>query len=212
MLLVVTKRNVRHHRRSMEQAYRLRHRVFVEQLGWEALRRPDGREVDQFDTEDAIHLLMLEGDEVAGYSRLLPATGPTLLRDVYPHLAFLPAPSDPSTMEWTRYAIDPRWRGERAIDNVGSRLLCAVLAYAFQQGVERLSMQTDPIWIARFNDLGFAVDPLGLPTELDGAPVIAMTVALTKPGLDKCRRLLRLRDEPAIRDRSTPVAPPRLLQ
>ena len=37
MIYIVTPENEHHYRDEMEQAFRLRHRVFVEQMGWRAL-------------------------------------------------------------------------------------------------------------------------------------------------------------------------------
>ncbi|TJX58638.1 MAG: GNAT family N-acetyltransferase, partial [Mesorhizobium sp.] len=38
-----------------EAVHRLRYQIFVEEMGWEDLRRPDGFEVDQFDHDEAVH-------------------------------------------------------------------------------------------------------------------------------------------------------------
>ena len=185
---LATKRN----ERLFEEAYRLRHRVFVEQKQWEALRRPDGREIDQFDTEDAINIFGVENSKVVGYSRLLPTTKPNLLSEVYPWLAYRPIPSSPSIYEWTRYCVEPEKRGERAIDSLGSALLYGVMAYAFNEGIEALSMQTEPNWVIRMGSFGFGVDALGIPQPIDGEDVIALTVTLSERGLAKCRRMLRV--------------------
>jgi acyl-homoserine lactone synthase len=205
--LLVTAQNSRKHRELLEQAYRLRHRVFVDEMGWEAIRRTDGREVDKFDTPDATHILALQNDNVVGYSRLLPTTKPNLLSEVYPHLAHLPIPCDPSIYEWTRYCVEPKKRGERSIDNVGSALLHAVMSYAFYEGIEKLSMQTDPIWLTRMADFGFEVDPLGLPTDVGGSQVVAMTVTLSARGLTKCGRVLRLRGSKTVNSPQVPTLP-----
>src|SRR5690606_35410064 len=50
----------RRSRELLEAHYRLRHRIFVELQGWEALRRADGRDVDRFDNADATHLLLTD--------------------------------------------------------------------------------------------------------------------------------------------------------
>ena len=49
MIHIVTAENIQSYTAAMEQAYRLRHAVFVEEMGWNDLKRPDGREIDQFD-------------------------------------------------------------------------------------------------------------------------------------------------------------------
>ena len=77
MIHVVTAENIASYRDAMEQAYRLRHDVFVDELGWSDLKREDGREIDQFDDSRAVHMLCIEGDRVLGYQRLLPARSET---------------------------------------------------------------------------------------------------------------------------------------
>jgi acyl-homoserine lactone synthase len=42
---------------AIEQHHRIRHDIYVGERRWMELARPDGREVDQFDTDDAVYLL-----------------------------------------------------------------------------------------------------------------------------------------------------------
>lgn len=192
MLHVVNAGNASLYKSELRQAHRLRHRVFVEERHWEALRKPNGHETDQFDTPAAIHVMAIDSGAVVGYSRLLPTIEPHLLSNVYPNLANRPIPRGSDIFEWTRYCVAPERRGGSAIGNVGSRLLYGVLEYSFREGIKWLTMETDPIWITRFFDFGFEVEPLGLPQELDREPVVALAVGLSERAVTKCRRLLRL--------------------
>jgi len=193
MVHIVNAGNASLYAQELRQAQRLRHRVFVEERHWEALRKPDGLEVDQFDTSSAIHILAVDRNAVVGYSRLLPTVEPHLLSEVYPHLAQRQIPRAADVFEWTRYCVAPEKRGETAIGNIGSRLLYGVLEYAFNSGMSHLTMQTDPIWTTRFFDFGFDVEPLGLPVMLDGEPVVALAIGLSAKAIGRCRRLLRVR-------------------
>ena len=92
MIYIVTAENEYHYRDEMEQAYRLRHKIFVEEMGWTDLAKPDGREIDQFDTKHAVHMLYIEHGKVLGYQRLLPSTRPHLLSDVTPELCEVERP------------------------------------------------------------------------------------------------------------------------
>jgi acyl-homoserine lactone synthase len=204
MVHIVNAGNSSRYLEELRQAQRLRHRVFVEERNWKALRKPDGHEVDQFDTPSAINILAIEGSAVVGYSRLLSTLEPHLLSDVYPHLAQRRAPQAPDVFEWTRYCVAPEKRGETAIGNVGSRLLYGVLDYAFNEGMSSLTMQTDPIWATRFFDFGFEVEPLGLPVVLDGEPVVALAIGLSARAIDRCRRLLRVKSS-TTESRGTPL-------
>lgn len=87
---VVRHDNSHRYRKELDQYFRGRYDVFVREQGWKDLERPDGRDIDQFDTEDAIHLLAIEGSQVIGGFRFNPSTGPTLLNQVFPELSLMP--------------------------------------------------------------------------------------------------------------------------
>src|ERR1700744_2144378 len=105
MLHMVDADNIHEYQAEMDQAYRLRHRVFVEERGWADLARSDGREIDQFDTPDAVHMLYIDEGAVIGYQRMLPSQKPHLLSDVMPYLCEDARPVGPSIWEWTRYCV-----------------------------------------------------------------------------------------------------------
>lgn len=85
-----------------------RHKVFVERLHWEipGVRQDATSEWDEFDGTNTVHLVALSGGgEVCGCARLMPTTGPYLLRNVFPELAGPgPLPSSPSIWEMSRFA------------------------------------------------------------------------------------------------------------
>jgi acyl homoserine lactone synthase len=68
------------------EMHRLRHRVFKERLDWDVLASGD-MEIDEFDALHPAYLLQRAYDgRVQGCVRLLPSTGPTMLRDAFPIL------------------------------------------------------------------------------------------------------------------------------
>jgi acyl-homoserine lactone synthase len=110
------------------RVFALRHRVFVDELGWEAIRNSDGLETDLFDTDNAVHFLVFqtvsnepyqsittsrdpfEHLKLAAYSRLLETTRPHLLSDVYPYLLndrISSPPRGKHIWEWTRTTVVP---------------------------------------------------------------------------------------------------------
>ena len=96
----------RRSRELLEPHYRLRHRIFVELQGWEALRRADGRDVDRFDNADATHLLLTDGGTLVGGSRLPPLDRPNLLQTVFSGLVQGAFPADPSLgADWPRFSV-----------------------------------------------------------------------------------------------------------
>ena len=70
----------------LAEMHRLRYRIFKERLGWDVQVSGD-MEVDEFDACRPVYLLQRDDDgRVQGCVRLLPTTGPTMLRDTFPAL------------------------------------------------------------------------------------------------------------------------------
>lgn len=72
------------HQPLLAQMYRLRARVFSEELGWE-VSTSDGQEKDYYDSCNPVYLIWSDRTrrKLYGSLRLLPTTGPTLLYDVF---------------------------------------------------------------------------------------------------------------------------------
>jgi acyl-homoserine lactone synthase len=134
----------------MEQALRLRHKVFVDEMKWEDLRKEDERETDQFDDEHAIHMFAMEGETVIGYQRMLPTTRPHLLSHVMPELCETENPKGPNIWEWTRFCVENtrRERG-RALSPTANHLVSAIVEWGLRSGVDRIIMEMDPPWLER---------------------------------------------------------------
>jgi acyl-homoserine lactone synthase len=114
----------------LERNYRLPHTAFVDLQAWEAMRRPDASDIDAFDTADATHLLLTDGDEPVGGSRLTPLDQPSLLQTVFPGLVQedLPAPPSHGADRTRFYArIDRREGRRRALESAA--LFCAMTEY-----------------------------------------------------------------------------------
>jgi len=71
----------------MDAMFRNRAEVFSERLGWEVTVK-DGYERDTFDDANPLYLIAVDPhtNEYWGSLRLLPTTGPNMLRDVFPFL------------------------------------------------------------------------------------------------------------------------------
>lgn len=189
MIHIVTAENIHLFKDEMEQAYRLRHKVFVEEMGWAALRRDDAREIDQFDDGRALHMLYLRDGVLLGYQRMLPTTQPHLLSEVLPDLCEGDRPVGPEVWEWTRYCVERahRERG-RALSPIANSLLSGIVEWGLDNGVNSMIIEMDPIWLLRLVQLYFRVTPLGLPQRVNNSDVVAVTAAFDR------RTLLRLRE------------------
>jgi acyl-homoserine lactone synthase len=188
MIHVVTAENIASYRDAMEQAYRLRHDVFVDELGWSDLKREDGREIDQFDDSRAVHMLCIEGDRVLGYQRLLPSLRPHLLSDVLRHLCDDELPVGPDIWEWTRYCVAPGCRDRgRMLSPVGNMLLSSIVEWGLDNGVSKIIIEMNPIWLLRLVQLHFRVVPLGIPQQVGKDSIVAVTAAFDRRTLSRLR-------------------------
>ncbi|HVB18372.1 MAG TPA: acyl-homoserine-lactone synthase [Stellaceae bacterium] len=87
--------------------HRLRYRVFKDRLHWDVQVSGD-LEIDEFDALHPAYLLQRGADgSFQGCVRLLPSTGPTMLRDVFPSLlGSSQVPAVASLWESSRFALD----------------------------------------------------------------------------------------------------------
>jgi len=91
----------------LSEMHRLRYRIFKERLGWDVEVSGD-MEIDAFDACQPVYLLQNDGDgRIQGCVRLLPTTGPTMLRDTFPALLDgRPAPAAETIWESSRFGLD----------------------------------------------------------------------------------------------------------
>ncbi|MGF3022890.1 acyl-homoserine-lactone synthase [Methylobacterium aquaticum] len=200
MISIVTSANIRSFAPEMEQAYRLRHQVFVTEMGWKDIERQDGREIDQFDDQHAVHMLATDRGEVLGYQRMLPTTRPYLLTEVLPQLCDGPAPRAPQIWEWTRYCVKQGHRDRgRMLSPIGSALLTGIVEWGLARGIDQIVIEMNPLWLLRLVQLHFRVTPLGIPQIVGTQETVAVTAAFDERTLERLRTV-RGSDEPVIRD------------
>lgn len=146
----------------VEAMLRHRHHIFVGLLGWRALERPDGRDVDAYDHADAVHVVVRDaGGKFRGSARLLPTTGPHMLAEHFAHLVDGAIPRGRDILEWSRHAPgDPDWP---AAVNEAARLALhgGVLRYCLDHGVAALTAVMDRGMLRRARSYGWDCTPLG---------------------------------------------------
>ena len=163
----------------MEAYFRKRHDVFVEERGWSSLRKADCREIDEFDNDDAVYLLALDGEKLAGGQRLYPTSLPHMISKHFMQLVERPLPHGVTTSEWTRYFVTR----ERRTGRTDCRLLAAVQRYCLEEGISQLTAVVEMWWLPRWHQAGFKVRPLGLPQMIEGQPTLAVCIAVSEESL-----------------------------
>ena len=174
----------------IEQMHRHRHRVFVETMGWRALESPDGLDIDQFDTPYATYLVAIDDGAVRGSLRLIPSWRPHMLKNLFRDYIEGEAPSGPGVWEWTRHAP-----GDKAFEkdiNHQARFLLNIAAHEFaaSRGIETFIGIADCQIVPRMMDLGWRVEPIGMPVNYGEGVCYAFKMNVEPANNDRLRARL----------------------
>lgn len=155
-----------------------RKEVFVDLLGW-AVPVLGGRfEVDQFDDEHAIYLVVTDpaGGHLAS-ARLLPTTRPHILADLYAPLCDGEVPRGPRIYEVTRFCLD-RHIGARQRRFARDRLVKALAEFALAEDIERYTGVAETGWLEQIFAFGWRAAPLGRPRTVRGRRLGALAIEI----------------------------------
>jgi acyl-homoserine lactone synthase len=164
----------------LEDYFRLRYKIYVLERKWAALDRPDKREIDQFDTEETVYLLGLEGRSIIAGMRLVPTTMPTLLSDLFPKLALDGPVRRPDVYELSRIFVIPTRRGEHAGPRAEAVIQAATMEYGLSMGLSAFTIVMESWWLPRLLDQGWVARPLGLPIDIDSMSTVAVMVEINE--------------------------------
>lgn len=170
----------------LDSMYRLRAQVFHERLGWD-VRVEDGREHDWFDLMGPYYIVAHDGAQNAlGCCRLLPSTGPNMLRDVFPSLLDGRAmPVAESIWEISRFAIDPACAGDRfGFGTLAGALLGRMIHFADRlAGTEVVGVTTVAVERMLLH-MGLDVRRLGKPQRIGRVMSLAFSIPMDANNLD----------------------------
>jgi acyl-homoserine lactone synthase len=177
----------------MERVWRFRHTQFVERLGWKELKSDDGREIDRFDTDDAIHLVVEKSDRVVGYTRLLRTSGPHLLSEIYPHIMEGHEwPREQAIYEWTRCISDEN-AGKFGNVQASHVLITGVLEFCLVSGIKGLIVETHPKLVTWMLETGYMVETLHTPQVINNVPVVPVYIGATMAALNRHHQMFGIR-------------------
>jgi N-acyl-L-homoserine lactone synthetase len=204
---VVHAGNRRHYLNEIEAMHRHRHRIFVETMGWKALGSPDFLDVDEFDGAGATYLIALDAHGVVrGSGRLIPSWRPHMLKNLFPEYVEGNVPVGPGVWEWTRHAPgDADWPAEV---NTAARLALhiAVHEFAITRGIESYTGIVETRMAPRMADLGWRVEPLGLPTRYGEGTAFGFRAYVDAANIEALRVRAR-RDDPVLFELPSGLAP-----
>ena len=127
--------------KTLNKMYCFRHKVFYERLGWD-VGNENGMERDYYDELDPIYMLARNHhNEIEACWRLLPTTGPYMLKDTFPQLLCGDeAPQDPVIWELSRFAVLPSDSTEQTqatLNLLTFDMIRSVYDFAQQHGIQR---------------------------------------------------------------------------
>jgi acyl-homoserine lactone synthase len=194
MIYLIDRRNRAAFSQQLEEMFRIRHDIYVNRRGWKALAREDQREIDQFDTEQAVYLLGLdELGRVKSGLRLVPTMGPHLIRDVFPHaVTWGRVPCDEKIYEFTRYFIVGDKSGMLKKRKAAGELLCAMFEYGLSAGLTHFSLLCDTFFLPHMLECQWKVRPLGLPTPYDEGTCIAVLFEVSEAAIEGTKAARRV--------------------
>jgi acyl-homoserine lactone synthase len=169
MVIVLTGRDRGRQHRYFDQHFRLRHEVFVRRRRW-ALPCTNGREIDQYDTEEAVYFLDInEDDVVRGTIRIAPSLTSSLLADYFPHLVETDDPlRSPDIYECTRYIVMPDRKTRDENRAAKARIISSMLEWSLRRKLSFLQTVIETATLPSYLELTPQTIPLGLSHPYGG--------------------------------------------
>ncbi|MGJ8481338.1 acyl-homoserine-lactone synthase [Sphingobium yanoikuyae] len=153
-----------------------RKRVFVDLLRWDVPVLAGRYEIDQFDNDRAVYIVIAdaEGEHLAS-ARLLPTTGDHILGTIFPELCEQVPPRGGAILEITRFCLARRLRARERLE-VRNRLVSALVEYALGNHIGSYTGVAEWPWFQQILSFGWACRPLGLPGSTSGRCLVALQI------------------------------------
>jgi acyl homoserine lactone synthase len=203
--------------RCLDGMFKLRHEVFKERLNWD-VGSFSGRERDQFDDLDPVYIVCEQDGEVLGSWRLLPTTGPYMLRDVFPELLHgAPAPAAPDVWEISRFAVSKRVAGNDSLGTIRAvtqLLLDQLFTFAARRSLSRIVAVSDVRFERILKRAGLLTHRFGPPLQIGVTQAVAGYADVTTLNLRRLQMVAQGASAAALpgerEGASVPVVPPAL--
>ncbi|HEY1143525.1 MAG TPA: acyl-homoserine-lactone synthase [Sphingomicrobium sp.] len=156
--------------------FEARKQVFVDLLKWDVPVLEGRYEIDQFDDEQAVYLIVADasGDHL-GSARLLPTTRPHILDSLFPNLCAGEPPRSPDCFEITRFCLGRKQNARERLET-RNRLVSALAQYALENGISAYTGVAELAWLQQILAFGWRCRPLGLPRVIGGRTLGALRI------------------------------------
>jgi acyl homoserine lactone synthase len=172
----------------------LRRLVFAERLGWDVSVQ-DGWEIDSFDEADPLYLLSIDpkNNLVRGSLRLLPTTGPNMLRDVFSCLLPEGQTIESATIwESTRFSVHPDYLEERSTNGLNlatGELLAGIVEVGLLAGLTQVLSVYDARIARILKRAGCPADVIGTPQRIGTVMTYAGLFEISEPALTRIQQV-----------------------
>lgn len=163
-----------------EGMLRLRYEVFAERLGWDVLTF-NGMERDSFDDLERVAYVLAKSPSgsVDACWRILPTTGPYMLRDTFPELLHgQEAPSTEDCWELSRFAVatDRTVTSNAAFGKLSKSLMAESAVFAKANGISRYVTVTTPVMERMLKHQGLHVHRIGPAIRIGVSAAVACVI------------------------------------
>lgn len=171
--------------------HKMRYRVFKDRMNWD-VQVSNELEIDQYDALHPTYLLQRDHDaDITGCVRLLPTTGPTMLRDTFPMLlgnAVMPASED--VWESSRFALDvPETapKGARGLAVGTYELFAGMIEFGLARRLKEIVTVTDTRVEQLLRAAGWPLHRIGIPAQIGNTQAVAGYLEVSRQALQRIR-------------------------
>jgi len=183
----------------LDDMFRFRHRIFVDLLGWEDIRRDDGRDVDAYDHEKAVYFVTVKDGGVVACSRLIPSLAPNIcITQFGEHADLKPIPRGPDIWDYSRFAVAADQFDPQACNQLKAQQVSSVFDYCVRRGIRSCISFTLAHTLPQYVEAGVTTTPLGLPVKLGDATYVSVHIDTSKKSYDSVLKLFGMRQSPLI--------------
>ena len=189
MIFIVNAENRGWFTADLGDMHRQRKIVFVDRAGWTVPVQGDS-EVDGYDREETTYLLAKAQPEgqVLASARLLPTTGPHLMRDLFAAACRETPPRGPTVWEASRFCIAPDLRGHGLRLALLWEIICGVMEAALLHGMDQVIFVAGHRLLPLALQCGWDARTLGDARHDEEDEVTAVAARITLAGLKTVRR------------------------
>ena len=187
MIRIVTKDNAERNVSNLYEMHRIRKAVFKDRLGWDVTVTGE-LEVDEYDALGPSYVLSMDRyGNLNGCVRLLPTTGPNMLRDIFPSFVTKGAvPRGERVWEASRFAANGNsTAAEAGLSQTTYDLLVGVLEFGLSNGISTIACVVDVRMERVLRRAGWQIERLGPARRIGNTIAMAGQLEVSVPILQQ---------------------------